>query len=147
MKGMSIVMDQTKLKNQIIHYCAGRADIAACYLFGSYATGSNRPGSDLDLAFLIDESVPSTGYNDVRFSIIVDLGGICRLDIHPLIMNTAGELVLGQVFRKGIRLYERDGKALSAFRRRKLPLIAEFGYYIELMRTKIKQRYGVQPHG
>jgi predicted nucleotidyltransferase len=140
-------MDTRNLTNQIIHYCAGRSDIAACYLFGSYAAGVNRPSSDLDLAFLLDVAVPSTDYNEVRFSIIGDLGRICRLDVHPLIMNSAGELVLGQVFRKGICLYGRDAKALRTFRNSKLPLIAEFGYYVTLMQARMRQRYGVSDHG
>lgn len=140
-------MDTRNLKNQIIRYCTGRSDIAACYLFGSYAAGVNRPGSDLDLAFLLDVTVPSTDYNEVRFSIIGDLGRICRLDVHPLIMNSAGELVLGQVFRKGICLYKRDAEALRNFRNSKLPLIAEFGYYVSLMQARIRQRYGVSDHG
>ena len=140
-------MDIEGLKYTIIHYCANRPDVMACYLFGSYATGTNRPGSDLDMAFLLDVTVPSTTYNDVRFSLIGELGRICRLDIHPLIMNTAGELVLDQVFRKGVCLFERDVEVIRSFRRRKLPLIAEFSYYIDMMRSKLKQRHGDQDHG
>jgi hypothetical protein len=72
--------------------------------------------------------VPSTAYNDLRFCLIGELGRICQLDIHPLIMNTAGELALDQVFRKGVSIFQRDAEAIRSFRRRKLPLIAEFSY-------------------
>jgi len=64
-----------------------------------------------------------------------------------LILNTAGELVLDQVFRKGVCLFERDVEVIRSFRRRKLPLIAEFSYYIDMMRSKHKQRHGDQDHG
>jgi hypothetical protein len=51
------------------------------------------------------------------------------------------------LFRKGICVYSRNPDALRAFRRHRLPMIAEFNYYVEMMRTKLKQRYGGQAHG
>ena len=140
-------MDITRLKNQIIGYCAGRPEVVACYLFGSHAAGTNRPGSDLDIAFLLSNASPSCAYDDFRFMAVAELGRITRLDVHPLIMNIAGEVVLGQIFRKGVCLYGHNNEVLRTFRRRKLPLIAEFGYYLELMQARLKQRYGVQAHG
>ena len=140
-------MDLDQLKNEITCYCSNRPDVVACYLYGSFAAGTNRLGSDLDIAVLLDDAMPPTAYNDVRFNIIGELGRICRLDVHPLIMNTAGELVLGQVFRKGVCLYERDTETVGSFRRRKFPQIAEFTYYIEMMRSKLRQRHGGRLHG
>ena len=135
------------IKKQVAGFCAVKSEIAACYLYGSYASGTSRQGSDLDLAFLLTDATPLSAYNDFRFKAIAELGRITRIDVHPLIMNSAGEVVLEQVFRKGVCLYGGDTEALRVFRRRKLPLIADFGYYVELMRTKLKQRYGVQAHG
>ncbi len=135
------------LKEQIKSYCHARPEVVACYLFGSHAAGTNRPGSDLDIAFLLTDATADFAYDDFRFRAIVELGRITRLDIHPLIMNIAGEVVLGQVFRKGACLYGYDNEVLRAFRRRKLPLIAEFGYYLELMQTGLRQRYNGQAHG
>lgn len=140
-------MTSGEMKERIARYCAEKPEIVACCLFGSHAAGKNRPGSDLDVAFLLDATVPLSSYNDFRFTVIAELGRITRLDVHPLIMNTAGELVLGQVFRKGTGVYQRDPEALRAFRSRRLPMIAEFSYYVAMMRSKLKQRYGDQTHG
>lgn len=140
--------DRTRqLHEHIRHYCAAKAEISACYLYGSYASGKNRVGSDLDLAVLLVSGLARQQVDQLRSGLIVEIGRLTRLDIHPLIMNTAGELVLGQIFAKGVCLYQRDDHALKQFRRQKMPMIAEFGYYVDLMQAKLSARYGGNRHG
>lgn len=136
-----------QLHDTIRLYCDNKPEISACYLFGSYASGKNRSGSDLDLAFLVRPELGEGQIDQLRSAILVELGRRTRLDIHPLIMNTAGELVLGQVFTKGVCLYQRDGNALKRFRRQKMPMIAEFSYYVDVMRAQLAARYGGPVNG
>jgi len=136
-----------QLHNAIRLYCESKQGVSACYLFGSYASGKNRPGSDLDLAFLVSPDLDMRQIDQFRSGVIIELGRLTRLDIHPLIMNTAGELVLGQIFAKGICLFQRNDDYLKRFRRRKMPMIAEFGYYVADMRAKLTGRYGGYGHG
>jgi len=135
-------MDRTGLNKQITEYCEGRPEIIACYLFGSFATGSNRHGSDLDLAFLLIPEISAAEYGNFKDSIVTGLGRRTRLDIHPLIMNNAGELVLGQIFSKGEIVFSRMPEKLCNFRSIKFPLIAEFSYYIDMMQSHQKKCYG-----
>lgn len=128
-------------------YCENKSEISACYLFGSYASGKNRPGSDLDLALLVRPELDEVQTDQLRSAIIVELGRRTRLDIHPLIMNIAGELVLGQLFAKGICLYQRNDDVLKRFRRQKLPMIAEFRYYVDVMGAGLATRYGGRLNG
>ena len=129
------------LHDTIRLYCETVPAISACYLFGSYASGKNRPGSDLDLAFLLRPDIGTRQMDQLRSTVIVELGRRTRLDIHPLIMSTAGELVLGQIFAKGVCLFQRNDD-LKHFRRHKMPMIAEFDYYVADMRAKLAGRYG-----
>ena len=129
------------LHDTIRLYCETTPAISACYLFGSYASGKNRPGSDLDLAFLVHPELDEGQIDQLRSAVIIELGRLTRLDIHPLIMNTAGELVLGQIFAKGVCLFQRNDD-LKHFRRHKMPMIAEFDYYVADMRAKLAGRYG-----
>lgn len=76
-----------------------------------------------------------------------DLGRLTRLDVHPIIMNGAGELVLEQLYRKGICVYQGNEEAMRDFRRNKLPLMAEFAYYRDLIWSRQKQRYGAGADG
>jgi predicted nucleotidyltransferase len=125
----------------IAEYCAGRSEIGACYLFGSYARGKERPGSDVDVAFLLDASVPRKGYYDLKMSYYLALCELLRLDIHPLIMNDAGEVVLEQVFRKGIAVFGGDSLECIRFRMTQSANIAEFLPLRERMETALLRKY------
>jgi predicted nucleotidyltransferase len=138
-------MTNDELKITIATYCATHPEIAACYLFGSRAVGKERAGSDVDVAFLIDATILPSDYYSLKMSYYSGLERQLRLDIHPLIMNDAGEVVLGQVFGKGEVVYQQNSEALRRFRRRKLPLIAEFSYYIDMRLNSL--RYGGETRG
>src|ERR1039457_2399135 len=136
-------MDMTseEIKTHIADYCATRPEIVACYLYGSRAAGKERAGSDVDVAFLMDTTVLPADYFNLKMSYYSGLERQLRLDIHPLIMNDAGEVVLGQVFGKGEVVYQQNPEALRSFRRHKLPLIAEFSYYIDIRLNSLRSRY------
>ncbi len=140
-------MSTEELKNTIATYCATRPEIVACYLFGSRARGKERPGSDVDIALLLDRAIASSDYYDLKMDYYSDLERVSRLDIHPLIMNDAGEVVLGQVFGKGVVVYDKNPEELRSFRRHKLPLIAEFSYYIDMRLNRLRSRYGGEGRG
>ena len=135
------------MKNKIATYCATRPEIVACYLFGSRVAGKERPESDVDIAFLLDRAIAVSAYYDLKMAYVSGLGALLRLDIHPLIMNNAGEVVLGQMFGKGEVVYDKDPEALRSFRRHKLPLIAEFSYYIDMRLNRLRSRYGGEARG
>ena len=135
-------MTTDQLNLHIADYCATRPEIVACYLYGSRAKGKERSGSDVDLAFLLDGSVTADEYYNLKMTYYAGLGKSLRLDIHPLIMNNAGEVILGQVFGKGKIVYQNDAEALRSFRRHKLPFIAEFSYYVDMRINKLRSRYG-----
>jgi len=140
-------MTNEELKKHTATYCATRPEIVACYLFGSRSVGKERPGSDVDVAFLLDNTVAAASYYDLKMSYYSELERALRLDIHPLIMNDAGEVVLGQVFGKGEVVYQQNPEALRSFRRRKLPMIAEFSYYIDMRMNSLRSRYGGEARG
>lgn len=135
------------IKKAIADYCAGRPEIVACCLYGSYAAGKARPDSDIDVAFLLDASVPSSRFSDLRMDYYCGLSFSTRKESHVLIMNDAGELVLGEVLRDGVKVFVRDEEVLDAFIAWKIPLIAEFTYYSELFRRKLVERYGEADNG
>ena len=135
-------MTSEEIKNHIAGYCATRPEIVACYLYGSRATQKEHPGSDVDLAFLVDNSVSKQTIRTLKMVYYSDVTRFVRLDIHVLIMNEAGELVLGEVLREGVLLHVKQEDILEQFRYRKIPLIAEFSYYSDLFRHKLVERYG-----
>ncbi len=141
-------MTTEELKTQIGVYCATRPEIVACYLFGSRATGKERSGSDVDLAFLLDSSIPPKTYSSLKMAYLSGLGVLLRLDIHPLIMNDVGEVVLEQIFRKGIPVYGNDSLECIRFRMIQTSLIAEFTPIRDHMEKLLFRKYKEAPvHG
>jgi predicted nucleotidyltransferase len=141
-------MELPELQKIIAEYCAGRPEIVACVLFGSYAGGRQRQGSDVDVAFLLDASVPRSEYFDLKLVYHNGLAGLLRLDIHPVTMNDAGEVLLEQVFGKGMTVFSRDPLELSRFRAIRLSMIAEFAPYRNRMEEVLFRKYKEDPtHG
>lgn len=141
-------MERADIQKIIADYCSGRPEIIACSLFGSYAAGKQRRGSDVDVAFLLDASVPRTHYFDQRLLYHNDLARLLRLDLHPVIMNDAGEVLLEQIFGKGITVFTRDPLQFSRFRAIRVTMIAEFAPYRNRMEEVLFRKYKGDPvHG
>jgi predicted nucleotidyltransferase len=137
-----------EIKARVADYCAGKPEIVACYLFGSYAGGRQRQGSDVDVAFLLEASVSRSQYFDSKLDYHNGLARLLRLDIHPVIMNDAGEVLLEQIFSKGITVFTRDPQELSRFRAIRFSMIAEFAPYRNRMEEAIFRKYKEDPsHG
>ena len=121
-------MPSPELQNAIKEYFADKEGVIAVYLFGSYAMDNDDPLSDVDLGVLLDESNPVT-LRDRRDQYMVDLGRILRKDIHPVLLNSASEELLRQIFLKGKCILAIDPKKLSQYKMVMFTRIAEFGYY------------------
>lgn len=134
-------MANEQIKNHIASYCATRPEIVACYLFGSRAAGKERPGSDVDVAFLLDGAIRADAYFDLKMVYLSALGAVLRLDIHPLIMNNAGEVVLEQILRKGLPVYGCDSLECVRFRMIQCSLIAEFAPIRDRMEDMLFRKY------
>ncbi|NOX63153.1 MAG: nucleotidyltransferase domain-containing protein [Chloroflexi bacterium] len=93
-------------------------DVIAAYLFGSHAAGRPRPGSDMDIALLLDQAPAADDDVDAalaRFDRRMEL----EMAIEPfvqgksldlIILNRAPILLQFQVLRHGYLLYEGDKK-------------------------------------
>jgi predicted nucleotidyltransferase len=113
---------------EMASYFTQRPEVVAVYLFGSYAGSTAGHLSDVDIAVLLASSYEDSA-NRKRFKYITDLAKILRKDIHPIIMNLAGEEMLRQIFSKGKLIQVNDAKGLSHFKTYAFVKMAEFGYY------------------
>jgi predicted nucleotidyltransferase len=116
--------------------------VTAVYIFGSYATGKEYHLSDIDIGVLLDKYNPEVAKNLIT-DCIVELGRILRKDIHPVILNSASEELLRQIFLKGRSVMINDSKKLAYFKMVKFVEIADFSYYRSQMQSGlIKQVLG-----
>ena len=122
------------MEKEIAQYFANKPEVAAAYLFGSQAKNKSRPFSDVDIAILLKEDEKEQATRK-KNEYLVDLGRLIKKDIHPVIMNAAGEELLRQIFSTGICVLVNDENVLSRFKTRAFVKIAEFGYY----RTRLQR--------
>jgi uncharacterized protein len=119
-------MDNDLLKTVAKYF--NTKDIIAVYLFGSYAEGRERPSSDIDIGVLLNEKNNDLEKN-IQNTFIVELSRIIKKDIHLIILNSASEELMRQIFLKGKCILVNDKKRLAIFEMVALSKIAEFAYY------------------
>ena len=125
-----------KLSDTISSYFANKDEVLAVYLFGSYAKGtkSHFHLSDIDIGILFDKR-DLDFINEKRNDYIVELARLLRKDIHPVILNSASEELMKQIFSKGKCIIINDSKKLSRFKMTMYSKICDFAYYQDQMKA------------
>ena len=124
---------------KIAEYFADNKDVVAVYLFGSHAEGKERPMSDIDIGILLDSGLGSH-LREERNRYMSDLSRLLRKDIHPVIINCAGEELMKQIFSRGKCIRVNDSGKHSHFRTVMFSRIAEFGYYKRQMQAGLAMK-------
>jgi predicted nucleotidyltransferase len=98
--------------------------VLVAYLFGSAATGRTHAGSDVDVAIVLEPSVPAGRYLDRSLDVARRLSaasGVGRIEV--LVLNDAPLPLRGRAVRERVVLFSRDepfrvrfeGKVLKEF--------------------------------
>jgi predicted nucleotidyltransferase len=91
-----------------------RHPVIAAYLFGSQATGSTTPLSDVDVAVILEPTVESPGM--IQVTLISDLtAALRRNDVDVVILNNAPPLLRHRATSRGRLIYCRDDAARAKF--------------------------------
>ena len=89
--------------------------LAAVYLFGSVARGESRPGSDLDVAVLL-ESAPERGtFESLRLDLRAEIESGLGQEIDFVVLNHAPPDLVHRVLRDSILVIEPDPSARVRF--------------------------------
>src|SRR5215471_9426053 len=95
--------------------------VRLAYLFGSQATRRTHPGSDVDVAVLLDESLTPDEHFAERLKLLGDLSRIFGTDDVDLVtLNEAPPLLAYETLRHGILLYCADAQTRIEFQVRTL---------------------------
>ena len=122
------------LKQKISAYFRDQHGVVAVYLFGSHAVGKERPFSDVDIGLLFDDADTKNASEKLE-DYLAELSRIIRKNIHPVNMNSAGELLLKQIFLKGDCILVNDKKKLSRFKMIMFSKILDFSFYLTQMQS------------
>lgn len=107
-------MLSNKDQEALAYYFAGRAEVAAAFLFGSQASGRSNAASDVDIAILFHWE---SNREDLRLSeLITDLIGILRRqDVDVAILNDASPVLLREVAVHGHVIYSENEEIVAEF--------------------------------
>ncbi len=111
-----------------------KPEVVAVYIFGSQATDKTGRSSDVDIGILLDTN-ERVAQIEKRNQYMVELANILRKEIHPIILNSASEELMRQIFAKGKCILIKDQKKLSLFKMTMFARIADFGYYRSQMQS------------
>jgi predicted nucleotidyltransferase len=125
---------KSNLTTRLKQYFKDKPEVIAVYLFGSQATGKKKRSSDVDVGILLNTKDRATEI-EKRNKYMVDLADILRKEIHPIILNSAGEELMRQIFTKGDCILIKNQKKLSLFKMTMFARIADFGYYRNQMQS------------
>ncbi len=126
------------MQENLIHrtqaYFMDQPDVIAVYLYGSQAAGKQDRASDVDIGVLIDSSGRETE-GEKRTRYMVELATVLRKEIHPVILNSAGEELMRQIFLRGKCILVNEPKKLAIFKMTMFSRIADFSYYRNQMQS------------
>ena len=107
-------------------------ELACAYLFGSYARGEEKQGSDVDLAILYRETPPAT-LEGLGLDIADALSARLKRMVDVVVLNRASPDLVHRILRDGILVLETDRAARVRFEVKKrseyfdvLPYILEY---------------------
>jgi len=123
-----------QLAKRITTYFKSKPEVIAVYIFGSYAQGIQRRLSDIDIGILLDRRALKDAGKIIN-KYMIELPRILRKDVHPVILNTASEELLKQIFKKGKCVLINDSKKLARYKMVMFANIADFSYYRDRMQS------------
>lgn len=92
------------LNSRIRQILSRQGDIRLAILFGSLAAGDATPQSDLDLAVLM--RIPLS--TETKMTLIGELSQAIGRPVDLIDLRVAGEPLLGQILKHGVRLFGSD---------------------------------------
>lgn len=131
------IMDFEK---EIIETFQRHPEVIAVYLFGSYASGRQLEGSDLDVAVLLATPVKGKELHDLEMTYFRELSERIPKNLDIVILNRAGEILTHEILTKGKLVYERDRDKRVEFEARRIVDYLDFLPYFERMQKGMMQR-------
>lgn len=132
----------SSIKEAVSNALATKPEVLAGYVFGSVASGKQRPNSDVDIAVLVDEKLLKKNPLKYRLSLMMDLGAaLKRADVDVVLMNEAPPALAYNIVAKGVLVFERSRSARVAFQVRMFNMFMDTEPMRQLYLRYLKHRY------
>jgi predicted nucleotidyltransferase len=104
-----------RMRGQIGDFAKARVEIAAAMLFGSAATDTTHPESDIDIAVLVDGLPGEADLMRLATTYTIALEDLLNKPVDIVMLNTASPLLRYQIFKKGKLVFARDPMRVQRF--------------------------------
>ncbi|MFO7836651.1 MAG: nucleotidyltransferase domain-containing protein [Candidatus Thorarchaeota archaeon] len=133
-------MDKDQVISNVKSTLESDQKIQAIYLFGSHATNTVNPMSDIDIAVLLDEEMVEDMV-EIYWELLRRISDALHTDRLDLVILNESEPVLKfNVIKDGILIYERDSVARVRFERRTINEYLDMQYIWEYYDAQLKKR-------
>jgi predicted nucleotidyltransferase len=134
-------VDLASIKDGVAMCVSKKREIQAAYVFGSVASGRVRPGSDVDIAVLLNPKSARLGSLRYRLQLAAEIANaIGRSDVDLVILNDASPVLAHQVLSKGKLAFERSARARIEFQVRTVNTYLDTEPMRALYRQYLKKR-------
>jgi hypothetical protein len=134
-------LDPSSIREGVVRCMSKKREIQAAYIFGSVASGRTRPGSDVDIAVLLNENSSRFRSPDYRLKLAAEISSaIGRPDVDLTILNEAPPVLAHQVLSKGQLVFERSASARADFQVRTVNVYLDTEPMRALYRRYLKKR-------
>lgn len=114
--------------------------LAAVYLFGSHARGTNTRMSDIDLAVLFQASINESCYFGLRLEYLARTMGILHTErVDLVVLNNAPVHLAYEICSHGILLLDRDPRQRAAFEADRIGRFLDFKPFLAVQVHAIKE--------
>jgi uncharacterized protein len=135
------VEDLQSIKDGVVRCAKRRREIQAVYIFGSVASGRTRPGSDVDIAVLLNPQSSRLGSLDYRLKLAAEMSSaIRRSDVDLIVLNDAPPVLAHQVLSKGRLVFQRSPSVRVRFQIHTVNLYLDTEPMRALYRRYLKKR-------
>jgi len=111
-------------------------DIVFSYIFGSYAQGSIRGNSDIDIAIYLKKDIDIDTYLEIK----MNLSEVLKREVDLVILNNAPPLLKYEIYKNNILLFSRDKTLESKYKVKTLFEYSDIKRYLNLSYDKTIER-------
>lgn len=108
-------MLKLEIKNKIIKYFSQKPEVAAVYLYGSYARGEAKSDSDIDLAVLVTDKRKYTGFGIPQVVFAQDLSKLTDKEVEVQDLTACSVEFAHRVLSEGSLLLSNNDKGRINF--------------------------------
>jgi predicted nucleotidyltransferase len=127
-------MDE-KLRTQIIDFLFERVSPDLIYIFGSTVKGTSNSNSDVDVAYLSEES-----YDEYEiFMVAQELAAIVNLDIDLIDLNKASTVFQAQIVSTGKNIYSFDENKRMNFEMKTYKMYAKLNEERKVISDRVRE--------